>query len=266
MKKKILFILLFISFGNLYSQEIESIFTDRPDQSESPQALYKGFLQIESGLKYQSFHNDPALTDYALSVPEILIRYGLLKNLEVRLGMEYAYEKHFPGAEEFSGNSSSSSNNINGFRPPSLSIKYNFIKGEKFIPKTAVLVTTDVPGIGQESFRLKHFNPELKLAMNNELSEKFDITYNLGVSWDTEGRTKTGFYTLSLGYSPTQLASMFIESYTNYQNGSDPDYNIDFGFSFLVKNNTQVDIYYGQNTKLKPDYFIGGGFSVRFPK
>ena len=94
---------LLLTGTTIKAQEIESIFTDRPDQSESPQALYKGFIQIESGLKYQSFHNDPALTDYALAVPEILIRYGLLKNLEVRLGMEYAYEKQFGEIKEFAG-------------------------------------------------------------------------------------------------------------------------------------------------------------------
>lgn len=262
--------MLFIAlFGtSTKAQEIESIYTDRPDQSESPMIMYKGFLQFESGLKYNNFPgNAEDETDYSAALPELMIRYGLFKNIEVRLNLEYTYEHIRKSGNGYTvGNLPEANNSFNGFQPPEISIKYRFFGGKKIIPMTAVLLSADVPGIGAERYRLKHFNPGLALLFQNDISERFDLGYNLGMSWDTEAKTKTEFYTLSLGYNPAEQASVFVESYTYYRNGATPDYNLDFGLSYMIQKNMQADFYFGTQLKSKPNVFFGGGFSVRIPK
>lgn len=86
--------ILFFATTALNAQEIENIFTDRPDQSESPVTMYKGFVQFESGIKYTKFQRDtPGESDYSAALPELMIRYGVIKNLELRLNLEYTLEK-----------------------------------------------------------------------------------------------------------------------------------------------------------------------------
>lgn len=130
---------------------------------------------------------------------------------------------------------------------------------------TSLLFSASIPKIGAERYRQNHFNPGLAMLMQNELSDIFDIGYNLGIDWNTDEKTKTGYYTLSLGYCPTKTSSAFIESFTYYSKGADPDYNIDFGFSFLIGKNMQADLYAGSQIRTKPAAFFGGGFSIRLP-
>jgi hypothetical protein len=80
--KKYIFVILVIIFAVdiLKAQETEDIFADRPDVTESPMTMYKNYFQFESGLKFDKFQNDPS-TDYLAAVPELLIRFGIIKNL-----------------------------------------------------------------------------------------------------------------------------------------------------------------------------------------
>ena len=52
MKTKITFALIAFSTF-IYSQEIESIQADRPDQTETPAIVPKGMFQVETGFTFQ---------------------------------------------------------------------------------------------------------------------------------------------------------------------------------------------------------------------
>ncbi len=259
--------ILFFATNALNAQETENIFTDRPDRSESPITMYKGFVQFESGVKYTKFQRDtPDESDYSAALPELMIRYGVINNLELRLNLEYTLETiNVSGFNAFGSEIFFREENYYGFQPPELSLKYRLFDGKNFLPMTSLLLSASIPKIGAERYRQDHFNPGLALLMQNELSDIFDVGYNLGIDWNTDGKTKTGYYTLSLGYCPTKTSSAFIESFTYYSKGADPDYNIDFGFSFLIGKNMQADFYAGSQLRTKPAAFFGGGFSIRLP-
>jgi hypothetical protein len=180
----------------------------------------------------------------------------------------YLYEHINTSYREMFGNTSGdgTKSSFNGLQAPEFSFKFRFFGGEDFIPMTAVILSTGIPALAGEKFKLKHFNPDLKLACHNELSDKFDLEYNFGLSWNTEDKTKTGFYTLSLNYAPFQIASVYIESFTYYQKELVPDYNLDFGFSFILKKNMEADIYAGTQLREQPNILFGAGFSIRLPK
>lgn len=90
--KKQLFTLC-ISFASfsMYSQEdykLEPLSTDRPDQTESPTAMPKGFIQVETGSSYESSKKN-IINFENYSYNSTLIRYGLINNLELRLGLDF---------------------------------------------------------------------------------------------------------------------------------------------------------------------------------
>jgi hypothetical protein len=78
-------------FNNSFSQEIEIpnvLITDRPDATEASSTVGKGTLQIETGAFYDSFtNNNVNFKNYTINTT--LIRYGILENLELRIGWDF---------------------------------------------------------------------------------------------------------------------------------------------------------------------------------
>ncbi|WP_229724529.1 transporter [Winogradskyella forsetii] len=91
-KKHILFgIMLFASMFLTFSQEtdtVEPIVTDRPDATEASSTVGKGTFQIETGGLFESFEeNNTKSENYTYNT--ILIRYGILDNVELRVGWDF---------------------------------------------------------------------------------------------------------------------------------------------------------------------------------
>ncbi|MEZ5196140.1 MAG: hypothetical protein R2764_06995 [Bacteroidales bacterium] len=104
-KKTLLVIILSCLFGFSYAQKKEpmpanvapswtvpDLVTDRPDQTESSVTVPHKSLQIETGFVFERFLN----SDYTLDnwgIASTLFRYGLLKNMELRLASNYQYSE-----------------------------------------------------------------------------------------------------------------------------------------------------------------------------
>ena len=72
--------------------------TDRPDQTESSITVPFKSLQIETG-----FIKEKQGENTNLAYNTTLLRYGLLENLELRLGLEYLGEKNTASTIDNSG-------------------------------------------------------------------------------------------------------------------------------------------------------------------
>jgi hypothetical protein len=110
-KKAIIFITIFIFSGVMYGQvKIPVIMTDRPDFTESPITITKGYVQIETGLLYTNEKLDDtfgSIENNRLSVLSTLVRVGLTDFFELRLGGEYLT------LSEKAGNVENSSSGLN---------------------------------------------------------------------------------------------------------------------------------------------------------
>ena len=62
-----------------------ALITDRPDATEAPSVVPAGFLQVETGGFYESF-NENNVTFERNVFNTTLLRYGILSNLELRVG------------------------------------------------------------------------------------------------------------------------------------------------------------------------------------
>ena len=82
MKIPLLITAFILTFQNTTSaQDLPSIQTDRPDQTECPFITPRHYFQFENGFSYEK--NDKDLT--AFVTPTVLTRFGINKFFELRL-------------------------------------------------------------------------------------------------------------------------------------------------------------------------------------
>jgi hypothetical protein len=61
--------------------------------------------------------------------------------------------------------------------------------------------------------------------------------------------------------------TILVESFGFLESGRQPDNRFNGGFTYLFTKNVQADISGGLGlSTYPPDYFIGGGLSIRFPR
>ena len=106
-----LFFIIGISFG-INAQETEvttPLVTDRPDATEASSTVGAGVLQIEAGGFYTYYEeNNNKSETYGYNTT--LVRYGVLENLELRLGWNFEEIR-------FSSNGTKNPNVLSGFSP-----------------------------------------------------------------------------------------------------------------------------------------------------
>jgi len=66
----------------------DNMVTDRPDATESPTVVPKGYLQVETGGGYESFEENNIKLERTIH-NTTLIRYGILDRLELRMGWNF---------------------------------------------------------------------------------------------------------------------------------------------------------------------------------
>jgi hypothetical protein len=246
----------------LVSQEsfsqVEDISTDRPDQSESPFLMKKGYFQIEAGVTSENDEPEKDLKTNSLSAPSVLLRFGVAKNIELRAGIEHQSSKTtFPGG----------SVTESGLGPIMAGTKISLFSEKGSMPETALLLSISVPFKDNSSFQSDYIGTEFRFAMTHSLTKRFSLSYNLGGEFGAGSRGATGLYTIALGAALVNKLSGFVELYGFMPQKVSPDHRFDAGLTYLVLKNVQVDAAFGLGiSKGSPDFFVGGGVSVRLPK
>ncbi len=266
--KTLLIAVLLLSPGFLFSQEI---ITDRPDKTESVETVGKNKFQVETGMEYSFLKSElqnilpGTLSFKTVTLPTTLIRFGILKNVELRFGFDFDYSSgtlELPTQPEFS-NTQTTSLTLN---PPTLGVKYEAAKGEGIIPDFSILGALKIPKIGDESKQAEYFVPELVLLFSNEINDKFSVGYNIGVEWSDDLEERNYFYSVSLGMGITPRLGAFAEFFGDLKTDvKNSNQNIDGGFTYLIKNNIQVDIYGGLGlTEEANNFMLGTGIAFKF--
>jgi hypothetical protein len=229
----------------------DKIETDRPNESQSPTIVPKGWLQFEAGFRREL--NQVGLPLYTL--PSLLSKYGVSKKLELRLLTEYAsfYHKHL--TDTF------------GLEPVTIGVKYNLLEEKGLRPQTSVVVQTGLNRLASEYYKgYTFFAPEFRFAMEHTLSDKIKLGYNLGAEWEQTNEPATFIYTLVPSFELGEKWQTYIELYGFIQKGELPEHNIDAGFAYTISNNTRADISAGMGlSKDALDHYIAIGFSFRVP-
>ncbi len=260
MKRKtiVTLFLLFNIFILKAQNDLPELITDRPDQTESSSVVPLHSFQIETGFIQEKQETDISKqTSYVYNA--ILLRYGLLANFELRLGLEYLGD-----------NTKFKNTNIihstSGFSPLYTGFKVQIAKEHTWKPEIAFLGGMVLPFTAAEAYKPTYSSANIRFAFSHTLSERFSLGYNLGVEWDGDTAIPAYFYSLVIGYGYSNKLGAFLESYGLIPEKGDSEHLLDAGLTYLLQPNFQFDLSGGiglNNNAI--DNFISVGFTYRFP-
>ena len=221
MKNYIILILFSLTFSNNFGQ----ISTDRPDQTEGTYVLRNGDFQIESGWTFNS--DGGSLNN--------LLRIGTFKGIELR----------------FSTNLISGHEDMTGLFPSLDNLEF----GAKFKILDKKETLTKISFLSHLSVSTEYSDNSggllNRILVSHELSESFELAYNLGYSKYFEQDNGLLVYSLVIAKSFGNLGAfveIFGDSYSNW----------DLGITYLIKDNLQADISYGQGINNELSYLSIG--------
>jgi hypothetical protein len=246
MKRKIVMSLLFFS-TLVFSQEIEPIQADRPDQTETPAIVPQGMFQVETGFTFQ---NNTA--DYKRnSLPTALWKYGVNKNFELRLITEFLSEEIMK-------------EKVSGFTPIYIGFKVALTEEKGIIPKTSFIGHIGLPNAASNEYKTDFVFPKFRFVMQHSLSQKMSFSYNLGAEWDGFSPEPTFIYTVTTGYSITEKLGSYIELFGFIPQVQQSNHSFDGGITYLINNNFMLDLSSGIGiSENAPKNYIALGFSYR---
>jgi hypothetical protein len=249
---------------NCYAQSaVESIKTDRPDQTESASTTPPRYFQIEIGGLFESDKRG-SLTEHNFLVPTILTKYGLSKTVEFRLITELGGNGQMRrgSADKFTL----------GIKPVLAGFKVNLFKEnrKKFIPKTSFLGHIGISQLSSDFYETHRSFPQFRFLMEHTLTDKASLGYNLGMEWNGFSDNPSTIYSISLARDLGQGFGAFGEFYGNFTRYDIPneivgDHRFDAGVTYLYRHDVQFDVSSGFGVnKRSPDYFLSAGASFRF--
>lgn len=230
------------------AQEMDPIQTDRPDQTETPYLVPKNKFQIETGL---SFQRENLNTNKTYTFPSTLWKYGINKNMELRVITEIT-------------NEIDSANKTFGLNSVYLGTKIRISEENGWLPKTAIIGHICIPNVATSNLKTKYYAPEFRFTMQHTLSDKLTLSYNIGSEWNTENLVPTLIYTFATGYVLSEKIASYIEIFGFAPNNEKSNHNLDGGFTYLINDNFMLDLSSGIGISINaPKYYLALGFSFR---
>jgi len=226
--------------------------TDRPDFTESALSVPAGRLQIEGGYTWSRQGDETSH-----SIGELLLRLGLLRGFEARLGLNSFAIVERPGSD------------VDGLEDISLGTKLDVVElfGWPRTARLALIAATAVPS-GSSEIGPTEWQPEATLAFSFNISERLGLGSNAGLRFpvDEEGRFTQGALSVALGIGLSDSWGTYIEAYTLLPEGSRPDeLYLNAGVTFLTSDDLQLDARVGSAVagSIWQNVFAGIGASWR---
>ncbi|WP_299437706.1 transporter [uncultured Aquimarina sp.] len=249
-----------LSFNSIFSQETNkpgTLVTDRPDQTESPTVVPKGYLQIETGAFYEDAGED-AFKQKTTTFNTTLLRYGLLDNLELRIGWDFAETKTEINGTELDDVES-------GLSPLLLGAKIAITEEKGWLPEIGLLGHLYLPFTAGKDFRPENTGVDFRFSFAHTLSEKSSFSYNLGAAWGDDSPEAAYVYTIVYGYSITDSLGIYAELYGDFPEDSSANHLWDAGFTYLLSDSIQLDATVGSGITEGQNLLLSAGISVRLP-
>lgn len=249
---RVKFVILFVIFGfqGVVFSQVENMVTDRPDQTESPATVAPKHIQVENGFSNENVDVETKNTVFHTS----LWRFGVNENFELRLITDLR-------------KSEGSGYKINGFSPIKLGIKSKLSEESGFWPQLSFIGHISFPTLASRDYKATYYAPSFRFALQNTLSDRVGLGYNIGTEWDGESAEPTFIYTISSSITITDKLGCFFEIYGFLPQESSADHRADTGITYFISPNFMLDLSGGIGlSKSSPDNFISAGFSFRLPR
>lgn len=236
----------------------EPLVTDRPDFTESSTTVGRGVLQLEMGYTYA--YRNRGVQEIGYSYPDLLVRAGVLFDwLELRL--DWAMLESHDGV---TGTAIGSSDLGIGF-------KIALTAQQGILPEMALIPQMSVPA-GSAEFRDNEVLPGLiwiySWQLNDWLATAGQTQLNRGLDSGTGDPYWEFSQSWTVAVSLSDRWGGYAEWFVLTPDGATNEVTQHFvngGFTFLVSDDCQLDIRYGEGLSRRgEDYFMGMGLSVRF--
>ncbi len=252
--------LMTMSFSG-FSQEKENtlgtLITDRPDATESPNTVPAGYIQVETGAFFESFEEGFTKTE-SFTYNTTLVRFGLLDNLEFRLGWDFV-----EGATHINGNKL---NDVtSGFNPLLFGAKVNIASEHGCFPEIGLLGHLYLPFTAGRDYKPETTGVDFRFSFAHTLSENASLSYNLGAQWGDDSPEAAYVYTIAYGLGITEKLGAYAELYGDLPENQSANHFWDAGLTYLISDSVQLDATVGTSITDGQDILLSGGVSFRIP-
>lgn len=219
-------LILFLLVSSLSAQTIS---TDRPNQSDASSTIPFKSFQIETGFFSSTVNQtDPDVTHKIYQAPVALFRYGLHKIIELRLLTSYQLDRK-----------SSIYKDDQYFSNIEIGAKIQLLRKEDVNTQLAFVTHLSLP---THEGNIGTIN---KIAGSNTLFKSVGLGYNLGYKYYGVNNGDLIYSIVLSGNLLDDKLTCFIEPYGELSNLEDHIFNLDFGLTYLLKDNLQIDAVYG---------------------
>lgn len=250
-----------LSSFSLFAQnddQLGALITDRPDATESPNSMPKGFFQVETGSSYDSFEENEIKTEnYTYNTT--LVRFGLLQNMELRLGWDFTEGKT-------KINEITPEDVTSGFSPLLFGFKTTIAHENGWFPEIGFLGHLYLPFTASTDYRPETTGVDFRFAFAHTLSENSSLSYNIGAEWGDDSPEASYVYTIAYGHGITDKLGAYAELYGDLPEDSKANHLWDAGLTYLLSNNVQLDASVGSSITKGQDLLLSAGISFRLPK
>lgn len=245
----------------------EPLITDRPDFTESTDAVPAGHFQIEAGYTFTyDREGKDRLRDH--TAPEFLLRIGVFEDFELRIGWNgYSWSENQTQERTDSGRRVTRESWNQGANDLSLGIKYKLFEQDGWLPHFGVIAAMSVP-TGSANVGAGDVEPELVLLWAYDVNDRFSVAGNVGfaVPTDEGDRFFQTFASFSVAYALTEKVGTYAEYFGFYPNTEDSDcaHSVNVGATYLINKDFQIDVRVGAGLNEEADdFFTGIGFAWR---
>jgi hypothetical protein len=255
----LIILILLVLNARAHSQDEDcQLVTDRPDRTESASTVPSGWLQVEAGYEYlKESPDDNYGTTTSLRVASALFRYGLFDKIELRFAGAFLSQQMKSITSDVSSD---------GMADYMIGAKIEFINNHEVIPDIALMAHLFLP-VGAGSHKPEKFEPQAILSVSKAATDFLDFGTNLGVHYHSSDEEVVYFYTLAAGINFTEKFGTFIEIFSEIFQNESPFFTAGTGLTYQVLPNFQFDVSGGtgliNNSGI---WYLGAGFSVRFPR
>lgn len=251
-------VIVFITSNTtVHAQDDEgTLITDRPDATEAPNTVGSGFLQFETGAFYTENETDFGLKTKATTLNTMLVRYGILDNLELRLGWNFT-------ETEFEFNGMENPDVLSGLDPLLFGAKIGIAQESGWMPDIGLIGHVFLPFTAGRDYRPETTGVDFRFAFGHTLSERSSLSYNLGAQWGDDSPEAAYIYTIAYGYSITEKFGCYVELYGDLPEDSGPNHLWDAGLTYLINNDLQLDATVGSGIRSDQNLLLSAGLSYR---
>ena len=226
----------------------EKIESDRPTETQSAQTVTRKMFQLESGVVYRRLESG----GYSFQHPEVLVRYGVFKNLELRARATAETQKL-------------KSENINryGLEPVEVGVKWEIAqKPQQYA--VALLGHVGIPKLSSTDHDPHKTYVRWRALAEHNVGEKLKLEYNAGMDWSSEDQEQNWIAAFSPLYELSDKWLLYGEVYSFFQKQALPQHQARVGLEYFISANVELDLNAGAGlNKAAPRYFWNAGFGFR---